>query len=448
MCIAIYSPIGTKVPSKAFLQNSWDSNPDGAGFAYNTKDGRVRILKGFMTWESFWSAFEKFSGKEDFENRGVLMHFRIATHGGTNQECTHPFPLCADIGIMQKTDIITDYAVEHNGIISLTSTEASKPGVKASDTMKFIELYMSKLATNKGWFENESNWELIYDLAGSKIACLAGDGRIMSTAGFTKDEDGNYYSNTSYKTSYYYGNYSSKYYDRYAYDDDDGYYVNKTYENYDDPIALKLFGNHQYYGGDGEMEYFRFGYVNRKTLKYEKYNETDLTSHEGKMAIAEEKKVNEEYIPKLKESMKKSGKNLPVPYADDDDDDDYDDDEIILPDDEFIPDGEYWGTIPELAEVYQGYTPMMLLGPTYYCISQTDNDAEYTWDGKFPMAVDVNGKMYFLDGAPEFDENIINNSIIFVDDVTVHSIYNYDTESNMPYEFKPNVQIETSNIYY
>lgn len=232
MCIAIYSPIGNDLPCWEYLENSFDNNPDGAGFAYNTDQGNVQIEKGFMTWKAFKKAIEKSNKKNDLKNRGVLIHFRITTHGGTNQECCHPFPLVADEAAMKKTNIRTNYAVIHNGIISLTSNEAHLRQ-KMSDTMVFIEKYLSKIATNKKWFNNKSNFELIGDLIDSKMAILNGYGEIHATDGFVKDKDGNYYSNTTYKEdrwkwytspSYKVKNSLSPYSSGWNFDDDDDEY--------------------------------------------------------------------------------------------------------------------------------------------------------------------------------------------------------------------------------
>lgn len=207
MCIAIYSPKGNEIPCEEYLRNSFLYNPDGAGFAYNTKHNNVQIEKGFMDWDSFWSAFQKANRLYDFKNSGVLIHFRITTHGGTNPECCHPFPLVGDPESLRKTKVKSDYAVIHNGIISLTSSEAHSRE-KMSDTMVFIEKYLTKIATNKKWFRNPANFEMIYDLIDSKMAVLNGYGEIHSTYGFTKDIDGNYYSNTSYKEGRIFSKYS------------------------------------------------------------------------------------------------------------------------------------------------------------------------------------------------------------------------------------------------
>ena len=201
MCIAIAKKIGSKCPSLDTLRNFWDSNPDGAGFAFNDA-GRVVIKKGFMTWNDFKAAWLRYSKRYDFDNRGVLIHFRISTHGGTNPQNTHPFPVIADTGMMQKSECVCDYAAIHNGVISLTSSQAYKER-SVSDTLVFIRDYVSLIAQNKSWFKRRSNIELIdllIDAPSSKMAILNGRGEIIYTNGFIED-NGVLYSNQSYKVA-------------------------------------------------------------------------------------------------------------------------------------------------------------------------------------------------------------------------------------------------------
>lgn len=235
MCIAIAKISGVKCPSLDILRNCWDSNPDGAGFAFNDA-GRVVIKKGFMTWNDFQTAWLRYSKRYDFDNRGVLIHFRISTHGGTNPQNTHPFPVISDTGMMQKSECVCDYAAIHNGIITMTSSQAYKER-SVSDTLVFIRDYLSLIAQNKAWFKRRANIELInllIDAPSSKMAILNGRGEIIYTDGFTED-NGILYSNTSYKTlrvrsNKKYGNYPTCY--NYDYDEDDFY--GRSYGYYND----------------------------------------------------------------------------------------------------------------------------------------------------------------------------------------------------------------------
>lgn len=199
MCIAIYSLKGTEIPADDILKTCFRNNPDGAGFAFNTDDGKVQIVKGLMTWDSFITAFKEYDFDYHFKNRGVLIHFRIATHGQTNEGCTHPFPISIREKHLKKTNFVTDYAAIHNGVISLTADSKSR----LSDTMLFIRDYLTKISSNKGWFHNPKNIELIEMLIDSKMAILSGSGDVISTEGFEQGTDGNFYSNDSYKASYF-----------------------------------------------------------------------------------------------------------------------------------------------------------------------------------------------------------------------------------------------------
>ena len=198
MCIAIYGLKGTEVPTEDILKTCFVNNCDGAGFCFNTDNGKVQIVKGFMTWESFISAFREYDEKYKFKDRGLLIHFRIATHGSTNPGNCHPFPISSNPKHLKKPKFISNYACVHNGIISLTASEKSE----LSDTGLFVKDYLTKIASNKGWFYNQKNIELIYELISSKMAILNSNGEIIATKGFHQGDDGNFYSNNSYKAVY------------------------------------------------------------------------------------------------------------------------------------------------------------------------------------------------------------------------------------------------------
>ena len=203
MCIAIVCKKGVAIPSEAILRNCFENNPNGAGFAFNL-NGRVIIKKGFMKENDFIEAIKEHDQKYNLKARGVLIHTRITTQGGTNQAMTHPFPIVADEGALKKIEYISDYAVIHNGIISMCSGFSYKKEETMSDTALFIRDYLSKIASNDNWFENQENVDLIEKLIDSKMAILRADGEIIMTGGFHANEkDGNYYSNTSYEDSYF-----------------------------------------------------------------------------------------------------------------------------------------------------------------------------------------------------------------------------------------------------
>ncbi len=129
MCVAIYKPKKTNLPSLEILKQCWDANPDGAGFALRTEgEYAIEIHKGYMTWKQFVTAYEKYY-LADFTG-DLLLHFRIATHGGISPGLTHPFSLTKDVKLLKHTNVKTNYALIHNGMLPIESDEGS-------DTMEF-----------------------------------------------------------------------------------------------------------------------------------------------------------------------------------------------------------------------------------------------------------------------------------------------------------------------
>lgn len=234
MCIAIYKPKNVELPTEQILKNCFEANDDGAGFAFACNN-RVYIKKGFMTFQSFMDAWNANNEKYHFKDLGMLIHFRIHTHGANDATMTHPFPITSDEGALSKPETMSDYAVVHNGIITLTSTEAARTS-SLSDTAVFIRDYLNLIARNKNWFHVSSNIELIEHLIGfgSKMAILNRTGEIIATRGFTED-NGIFYSNSSYKESYskvksY--DYSSKGYAYSDYDYDDTDYSDYNWDKH------------------------------------------------------------------------------------------------------------------------------------------------------------------------------------------------------------------------
>ena len=120
MCIAIFSQIGNEIPTDDILKTCFRNNSDGAGFAFSTDNHKVQIVKGFMDFNSFITAFHEYDKKHCFKDRGVLIHLRITTHGGTNPSNCHPFPISSNSKHLKKLKFVSNYACIHNGIISLS----------------------------------------------------------------------------------------------------------------------------------------------------------------------------------------------------------------------------------------------------------------------------------------------------------------------------------------
>ena len=226
VCIAIASMKNNPIPTDEILKTCFRNNSHGAGFAFNTDNNQVKIVKGFMDFDSFITALHEYDEKYNLTHRAVLLHFRIGTSGRTTKKgfcapsCTHPFPISSKDKHLKKLNFTSDYAVVHNGIINFCADSKSD----LSDTMLFVKNYLTDISSNKGWFYNPKNINLIYNLIYSKMAILNGKGDIIRTEGFHKADDGNFYSNNSYMPSYY-GLYDYNFYNAWYEDDIDPEYI-------------------------------------------------------------------------------------------------------------------------------------------------------------------------------------------------------------------------------
>ena len=177
MCIAIMKSENKKI-SKTTLQRCYESNPDGAGFMF-AANKELTVKKGYFTFKEFYKEYKP------HENKQVLLHFRIKTHGPIDKNNCHPFLVNSGLGFI------------HNGIISGYGDN------KQSDTIDFNKSILQKIVAkhgNMGLFDDPMV-ELIENVIGySKLVFLDrhGNYRIMN-----EDKghwnNGVWYSNNSYK---------------------------------------------------------------------------------------------------------------------------------------------------------------------------------------------------------------------------------------------------------
>lgn len=194
MCIICAKAKGVEMPTQDVITNMWNRNPDGAGFMY-AKDGKVVIRKGFMTLADLNKGLAEAAKDVDFKSTGVVLHFRITTHGGTCPANTHPFPITDNVKRLQMTATAADVGVAHNGIIN------NKPRSKdISDTMEYIASVLAPMKRSMPNFYTDNNMlDLIANtINGSRMCFLNGDGDVV-TVGTWHEVDGLKYSNTSYQ---------------------------------------------------------------------------------------------------------------------------------------------------------------------------------------------------------------------------------------------------------
>ena len=177
MCIAIMKSENKKI-NKATLKRCYDANPDGAGFMY-AENKELTVQKGYFTFKDFYKEYKP------HENKQVLLHFRIKTHGPIDKDNCHPFLVNTGLGFI------------HNGIISGYGDN------KESDTIQFNNSILKKIVAKHG---NNSLFddpmvELIENVIGySKLVFLDrhGNYKIMNESKGSWN-DGVWYSNSSWK---------------------------------------------------------------------------------------------------------------------------------------------------------------------------------------------------------------------------------------------------------
>jgi hypothetical protein len=149
MCLAIYKPQNKKV-IKHEMETAWESNDDGAGFAYPYK-GKVLIEKGFMTFDSFWNAIQPHMDKP------MAIHFRWSTHGLVDSTNCHPFAITDELAMI------------HNGVISgIDITDKDK-----SDTRTFVDDYIKPI--------HKGDKKFIYSDYGKRTlqACIGSGSKLV-----------------------------------------------------------------------------------------------------------------------------------------------------------------------------------------------------------------------------------------------------------------------------
>lgn len=131
MCVIAFAPKGVDIPNEEQIRAMWTANPDGAGFAYVGRNGKVVYKKGFMTVESLLS---ELSAPEKYKNTNFAIHFRIGTSGKNDERTCHPFPVTTVYGKMIKTAGVEKSVLFHNGVLD----DGGIINPLSSDTQDFV----------------------------------------------------------------------------------------------------------------------------------------------------------------------------------------------------------------------------------------------------------------------------------------------------------------------
>ena len=175
MCILIAKPKGVKSPTIEVMKKCWDNNPDGAGVSWSDGD-KIVLEKGFMKWDDF----KHFYKNLNVDDKNVIFHFRIATHGTVKPENTHPF-------VVDENTVAA-----HNGILSGIKNE-----LDLTDSETFFKRICAPILKNYTIKSEEFNYMINACIGTSKLAFIQKSGIYMW--GNFIEESGVFYSNDSFK---------------------------------------------------------------------------------------------------------------------------------------------------------------------------------------------------------------------------------------------------------
>jgi predicted glutamine amidotransferase len=169
------------------MKECWKRNSDGAGFMF-ALDGKIVIKKELESFDKIWRRYYEYVKKPELEEKKIVVfHFRIQTHGNIDEDNCHPFYINTG----------RHMAFCHNGTIR--NVKAGKDDTK-SDTVQFKDKILDHLPKN--WMHNPGIMSLMVNYVDyNKLAFLKSDGNVLifNKSKGEEDEDGIWYSNSSYK---------------------------------------------------------------------------------------------------------------------------------------------------------------------------------------------------------------------------------------------------------
>lgn len=147
MCLIIVKPEGIKIPNK-YLETAMEVNDDGWGVMAWRKQQLLTVKKG-LSKEDFWKVYN------NFQERKLAIHFRLASAGSVSLQNCHPFEVSDDIWFF------------HNGTISRETGDKS-------DTAVFVEEILQPLKREvKNFWKNPLIEKIILKISPSGRFVLA-----------------------------------------------------------------------------------------------------------------------------------------------------------------------------------------------------------------------------------------------------------------------------------
>jgi hypothetical protein len=186
MCIAILNK--SNLLEFDVIKNSFDNNRDGASFTY-IHNNKLEIVKE-LEFTNHAKFYDMYKEVRNYNDKPILLHFRIGTSGERNEKNLHPF------FVNQKLCMV------HNGIIDIPEINPSY-----NDSYHFA-IFCRKLKKHHRLLNKESFEFMTLEsfIGTSKIVYLSNVGTysIMNESLGHWDKSDNWYSNHTYQVCDYY----------------------------------------------------------------------------------------------------------------------------------------------------------------------------------------------------------------------------------------------------
>ena len=243
MCVIVFSPKGVEAPTEEQIRDMFRANPDGAGYAYNGRGGKVKFKKGFMTVEDLLKELQPL---KRWNNKNLAIHFRIGTSGKNDKHTCHPFKISSRYDELRQLEG-EGAVLFHNGIFD----DGGAIDKNSSDTQDFVCAFAPLL---KKYSKSKVRDMALENLITPSRVLIMYDNNKYKIYGEWKKDGNLLVSNLAYKhTKYmwggdYYGygggyGYSSYGYDPYDYE---AYHypttTTKKTEEDNDKLAEKMWG--------------------------------------------------------------------------------------------------------------------------------------------------------------------------------------------------------------
>lgn len=234
MCLIVYNP-GGKLLDKEKMETAHQHNDDGFGIMWPENDV-VKTYKDIIGFDDVWNILEGFEGHQ------YAIHFRLKTHGKTNEEGCHPHEIIKD-----------KLYLMHNGILHSFGSYTSDK----SDSQLFAESLREKISAGKleqqDFFDTDIIKQVSDAVGGNKILFMDNNGKVsIANEQMGTWTDGVWYSNTYSMNGY--SSYLSTSGSRFS----KWRKVNNTWvitadiEDLDDEDEGQWYGNNQYYASKKE----------------------------------------------------------------------------------------------------------------------------------------------------------------------------------------------------